>query len=284
MMRPEFEHFKVQVIMSSDDIAQCAFSMLLNLFLSAPASEQKKIWASKFDFQPCECNAQKAVTPCIVGSNSLEYKEETFIGEDEVSLFDPILKCLCNFEIRLKRLEFESYILEDVKLFSEVFSSSTFAVREVHLYYIQFPEFTSESDFHCLDGLLSQPSLKVFEFSGFGVGLTEVMEDELKMVTNALTKQASVGTLESFIYNECRASAYGLNGAEEFVRALLCLPQFLQLNFSFRYSSDLADMANELWVVECANGCTLKRPPPNCTNSLLKAMLEIFFFFFFFYL
>ena len=276
MMRPDFELFKMEVNMSSDDITQCAFTILLNLFLSSPASKQKKIIGFKFDLKPCECNAQKAVAPCVVGSNSLEYKEATFIGEYEVSLFDPILKCLLDFEIQLKRLEFESYVLEDIKLISEVFSSSTFAVREVHLYYIQFPQFTSDSDSHCLDGLLSQPSLKVFEFSGFDIALTEVIEDELKMVTNALTKQASVGTLESFIYDECSASLYGLNGVEEFVRALLCLPQFLQLNFSFPYPSDLADRdrANEFWV-ECANGRTLKPPPPNCTNSLLEVMLGI---------
>ena len=127
------------------------------MFLSALASKQKIIWASTFDLQPCECNIQKAVTPCIVGSNSLEYKEATFIGEDEVSLFDPILKCLSDFEIQLKYLEFESYILEDINLITAVFSSSTFAVCEVHLYFIPFPQLTSESDFHCFDGLLSKP-------------------------------------------------------------------------------------------------------------------------------
>ena len=94
------------------------------------------------------------------------------------------------------------------------------------------------------------------------------------MLANALTKQASVGTLESFIYDEFEASLYGIDGDEGFVRALLCLPQFLQLNFSLRYPSELADMANELWL-ECANGRTLKPPPPNCTNSLLEVMLGI---------
>ena len=274
MMRPEFELFKVQVNMRSNDIAQCAFTVLLNLFLSAPASKQKKIVASTFDFQPCECNAQKAVMPGIAGSNSLEYKEATFIGDDEVSLFDSILKCLSNFEIQLKRLGFECYILEDISVFTAVFSSSTFAVREVHLYYIEFPKFTSESDFHCLDGLLSKPSLKVFEFSGIGGDEMEDIENELKMLANALTKQASIGTLESFIYDEFEASLYGIDGVEGFVRALLCLPQFLRFHFSLRYPSELADMANEFWV-ECANGRTLKPPPPNCTNSLLEVMLGI---------
>ena len=274
MMRPDFELFKVQVNMSSNGIAQCAFTILLNLFLSAPASKQKKIKASTFDFQPCECNAGKAVMPCVVGSNSLEYKEATFIGDDEVSLFDSILKCLSNFEIQLKRLAFENYILEDINLFAVVFSSSTFAVREVHLYYVEFPKFTCESDFHCLDGLLSKPTLKVFELSGIGGDEMEDIENELKMLANALTKQASVGTLESFIYDEFEASLYGIDGVEEFVRALLCLPQFLQLQFSLRYPSELADMANEFWA-ECAKGCTLKPSPPNCTNSLLEVMLGI---------
>ena len=276
IMRPDFELFKVHVNMYSNDITQCAFTILLKLFLSAPASKQKKIWASKFDFQPCECNAQKAVTPCKVGSNSLEYKEAGFGGDDEVSMFDPIFKCLSNFETQLKRLEFEGYILEDIKLFSDVFSSSTFAVREVHLYYIEFPKLTSEPDFHCLDGLLSKPCLKVFELSGIRGNRDDLddLENELKMLANALTKQASVGTLESFIYDEFEASLYGIDGDEGFVRALLCLPQFLQLNFSLRYPSELADMANELWL-ECANGRTLKPPPPNCTNSLLEVMFGI---------
>jgi hypothetical protein len=38
-------------------------------------------------------------------------------------------------------------------------------------------------------------------------------------------------------------------------------------------ANELADMANEFWI-ECANGRTLKPPPPNCSNSLLEAMLE----------
>jgi hypothetical protein len=127
-----------------------------------------------------------------------------------------------------------------------------------------------------LDALLSKPSLKVFEFSGLegdDDGL-ESIENELKMVANALTKQASVGTLQSFIYDEFEESLYGIGGIEEFVKALLCLPQFLQLNFSLRCPSELADMANEFWV-ECANGRTLKPPPPNCSNSLLEVMLGL---------
>ena len=95
----------------------------------------------------------------------------------------------------------------------------------------------------------------------------------MKLVANGLTKQASVGTLESFIYDEFEASLYGITGVEDFVRALLCLPQFLQLHFSLLYPSELASMANELWE-ECANGRTLKPSPLNCQNSLLSVMLE----------
>ena len=275
--RPDFELFRVQWNMRNTGMTQCAFIVLLNLFLSAPASKQKKRRASFFDVEVCDCYTHKAVTPCIVGDNSLEFKEAKFIGHDYESLLDPILKCLSNYAVQLKCLDFESYVLEDTSLFTAVFSNSTFAVCEVRLWWVVFPiEFTSESDFHFLDGLLSKPSLKVFEFSGIGNddGELDSIVNELKMVANALTKQASVGNLESFIYNEFEASLCGIDGVEEFVRALLCLPQFLQLNFSLRYPSELADMANEFWV-ECANGRTLKPPPQNCSNSLLQVMLGL---------
>ena len=259
-------------------MTQCAFTVLLNSFLSAPASKLKKVMARNFAIKICECYAQKAVTPCIVGDNSLEYKEASFVGNDEVSLLDPLLECLSNFQIQLKRLEIKRFILEDINLFTAVFSSSTFAIREVHLYYVEFPKFTSESDYHAFDGLLSKPTLKVFEFSDIWMGEhsedSAEIEDELKMVANALTKQASVGTLESFIYDEFEESLYGIDGIEELVRAMLCLPQFLQLNFSLQYPNELADMANKFWM-ECANGRILKPPPPNCRNSLLEAMLGI---------
>ena len=274
IVRPDFELFQVQLTMRCAGVTQCAFLILLSLFLSAPASKQKKITALYFDVKMCECNAQKAVMPCIVGDNSLEYKEASFMGDDEVSLLDPILKCLSNFTIQLKRLAFESYTLEDITLFTAVFSSPTFTVCEVRLWYVEFPEFASESDFHILDELLSKPNLKVFEFSGIGGDELEDIENELKMVANALTKQALVGALGSFVYNEFEASLCGIKGDEEFVRAVLCLPQFLQLNFSLRYPSELADMANEIWV-ECASGRTLKPPPPNCENSLLEVMLGL---------
>ena len=109
-----------------------------------------------------------------------------------------------------------------------MFSNPTFAVMisEVRLWYVMLPvKFTSESDFHFLDALLSKPSLKVFEFSGLGDddGELESLENELKMVTNALIKQASVGTLESFIYDEFEVSLQGISGDEDFVRAILCL-------------------------------------------------------------
>ena len=47
-----------------------------------------------------------------------------------------------------------------------------------------------------------------------------IIEDELKMVANALTKLASVGTLESFIHDGFDASLDRLDGLEEFIRAL----------------------------------------------------------------
>ena len=195
-----------------------------------------------------------------VESNSLEYKEATFIEDFEYPWLDSILECLSNFEIQLKRLEIENYVLEDISLFTAVFSSPTFAVHEVHLYYIEFPMFTSESDFHASDGLLSKPSLKVFEISGIwgdhGEECPDVY-DEITILANALTKQASVGTLKSFIYDELNVSLYEF---EDFIRALLCLPQFLQLNFNLQCSNKLANMANRIWE-ECANGRTLKPPP-----------------------
>ena len=256
---------------SNYGVTPCAINVLLNLFLSAPASKPKKLIGSYFDVEVCECYAQKAVIPCIVGDNSLEYKEAVFNGNLDESLLDPILKCLSNFEIQLKCLWFGNYFLKDISLLNSLFSSPTSAVREVTFCYIEFSKLTSESDFHCLDGLLSKPSLKVFEFLGIG---NDELDDELKLVTNALTKQASVGNLESFIYDEFRGSFYEIDGVEEFVRALLCLPQFLRLHFSLWNPSELADMANEVWV-ECANGRTLKPPPPNCTNSLLEVMLGL---------
>ena len=278
LMRPDFELFQVQwTMMNCAGVTQCAFTELMNVFLSAPVSKQKKIDAYSFDVEICDCYAHKAVTPCIVSDNSLEYKEAMFGGTIDQSLLDPILMCLSNFTIQLKRLAFQCYVLEDTSLFTAVFSNPTFTVSEVHLWYVVLPiKFTSESDFHFLDALLSKPSLKVFEFSGLGdeEGELESLENELKMVTNALIKQASVGTLESFIYDEFEESLQGISGDEEFVRAILCLPQFLQLNFSLQYPSKLADMANEIWV-ECANGRTLKPPPPNCTNSLLEVMLGL---------
>ena len=193
-------------------------------------------------------------------------------------MLDPILRCLSNFTIQLKRLEFDTYILEDITFFTAVFSSPTFAVREMRLWLIDFPKLTSESDFHIFDQLLSKPSLKVFELLGLGGYNTEEsprIEEELKVLTNALTKQASVGTLESFVYDEYPDPLSGiLDGVEDFIKALLCLPQFLSLHFSLQYSPELADMANEYWG-ECANGRTLKPPPPNCTNSLLEAMFGL---------
>ena len=103
----------------------------------------------------------------------------------------------------------------------------------------------------------------------------EDVKNELKMTTNALTKQASVGTLELFIYDEYPDTLYGVDGVEDFVKALLCLPQFLQLHFALQCPRELADMANEFWL-QCANGRTLKPPPSNCTNSLLEVMLGIY--------
>ena len=269
-VRSDFEHFQLR----HTQMTQYAFTVLLNSFLSAPASKQKKVVVYSFDVFICECHAQKAVMPYKVGSNSLEYKEVTFMGYDEYSGLDPLLKCLSNVEIQLKRLEFQRYTLENINLFTAVFSSSTFAVREVRPWWVEFPRLLSESDFHILDGLLSKPCLKVFEFSGIVIGgELEEVDDELKLVANGLTKQASVGTLESFIYDEFEESLYGAEGVEDFVRALLCLPQFLQLHFSLRYPDELASMANEIWE-ECANGRTLKPSPSNCQNSLLRVMLE----------
>ena len=204
-MRPDFELFDVQSPSKCAGATQCAFTELLNLFLSAPASKPKKIEAYSFDVEICECYAHKAITPCIVSDNSLEYKEAMFSGDIDQSLLDPILMCLSNFTIQLKCLAFDGYILEDTSLFTAVFSNPTFAVSEVRLWYVVLPvKFTSESDFHFLDALLSKPSLKVFEFSGLGNddGELESIENELKMVTNALIKQALVGTLEPFIYDE----------------------------------------------------------------------------------
>ena len=130
-----------------------------------------------------------------------------------------------------------------------MFSGFTFAVHEVHLYYVEFPKFVSESDFHCLDELLSNPNLKIFKFSGINSDDADLedIENELKVVINALTKQASVGTLDSFINDVFENTFNGTKGVEEFVRAVLCLPQFLQLNLSLYNPSELADMANELW-------------------------------------
>ena len=274
VMRPDFELFKVWV--GCAGMTQCAFTVLLNSFLSAPVSKQKKIHATDLNVNVCDCYAQKAITPCKVESNSLEYKEAKFIGDFDYPWLDSILECLSNFEIQLKRLEIESYVLEDINLFTAVFSSPTFAVREVHLYNVEFPKFTSESDYHAFDGLLSKPSLKVFELSGiWGDHVEECPDtcDELQMLVNALTKQALVGTLESFIYNEFDVPIHEFGDVEDLVRALLCLPQFLQLNFSLRCSHQLADMANKIWE-ECANGRTLKPPPPNYENSLLEEMLK----------
>ena len=279
LMRPDFELCQVQWTMNCAGVTQCAFTELMNFFLSAPASKQKKIDTNSFNVKICECYAHKAVTPCIVGDNSLEYKEAIFGGgfDYDQFLLDPILMCLSNFTIQLKRLDIQCYFLEDTSLFTAVFSNPSFAVSEVCIWHVVLPiKFTSESDFHFLDALLSKPSLKIFEFSGLEdeEGRLESLENELKMVTNALIKQASVGTLESFIYDEFEASLQGISGDKEFVRAILCLPQFLQLNFSLRYPSELADMANEFWV-ECANGRTLKPPPPNCSNCLLEVMLGL---------
>ena len=277
LMQPDFELFQVQWSMDCAGVTQCAFTELMSLFLSAPVSKSKIIKAYSFDIKICECYAHRTVTSCIVSDNSLEYKEALFGSYSYESLLDPILMCLSNFTIQLKRLAFDCYILEDTSLFTAVFSNPTFTVSEVRIWNVVLPiKFTSESDFHFLDALLSKPSLKVFEFSGIEdeEGELESLENELKMVTNALIKQASVGTLESFIYDEFEASLQGISGDEEFVRAILCLPQFLQLNFSLQYPSELADMANEIWV-ECANGRTLKPPPPNCTNSLLEVMLGL---------
>ena len=275
MMQPEFEHFQVQLDMNSSraGVTQCAVFALLNLFLSAPASMPRKIIGTYFNVESCECYSHKEVRPSIVGNNSLEYKEMTFCGNTDESVLDPILKCLSNFEVQLKYLSFGNYALKDVSSLSSLFSVSTFTVREVSLYYVEFPGLTSESDFHCLDGLLSKPSLKIFEFTGIG---GDDFEHELTLVSNALTIQATVGTLESFIYEDFEESLYGLDldGVQEFVRALLCLPQFLQLNLTFPFPSGLADLANELWV-ECANGRTLRPPPPNCKNSLLETMLGL---------
>jgi hypothetical protein len=278
MMQPVFDCFQVQLDMSSNytGVTRCAVIELLNLFLSAPASKPKKLTGYYFNVEVCECYAHEAITPCIVGDNSLEYKEATFYGNTDESLLDPILTCLSNFEIQLKYLSFGNYILKDVSLMSSFFSAPTFAIREVSLYYLEFPKLTSESDLHCLDGLLSKPTLKVFELTGFGGAELDSTEQELKVVTNALIKQASVGILESFIYDEFEPSFYdgiAADGVKEFVRVLLCLPQFLQFNLTFSYANELADMANEFWI-GCANGRTLNPPPPNCRNSLLEAMLE----------
>ena len=259
-------------------MTQCAFTELMNLFLSASASKQKKIdVAHSFTVKICDCYAHKAVTPCTISDNSLEYKEATFCGSWFESLLDPILMCFSNFTIQLKRLAFDCYILKDTSLFTAVFSKPTFTVSEVRIWNVVLPiKFTSESDFHFLDALLSKPSLKVFEFSGLEDEeyAQETVENELKMVTNALIKQASVGTLESFIYDEFEESLYGYSGDEEFVRSILCLPQFLRLNFSLRYPRELADMANKCWV-ECANGRALKPPPPNCLLEVMLGLREV---------
>ena len=163
-LRPNFEHF----LMIKPQMTLCALTVLLNSFLLAPASKQKKVVADGFDVEICSCHAQKAVMPLKVGSNSLEYKEVSFTGDyaQDYSGLDPLFKCLSNFEIQLKRLVFENYTLEDINLFTAVFSSSTFAVREVRLWWVEFPTLSSESDFHILDELLSKPCLKDFEFSG----------------------------------------------------------------------------------------------------------------------
>ena len=280
MMPPDFEHIQVELNMDVDSsegsVTECAVITLLNSFLSAPASKPKKLIGSYFNVEICGCYAHKAVTPSRVGENSLEFKEATFTGHlDDDSLLDPLLECLSNFEIQLKHLSFGDYVLKDLILLNSLFSDSTFAVREISLNYIEFPRFTSECDFHCLDGLLSKPSLKVFEFKGIrGEKLNDIIiiENELKLITNALTVQVSLGTLESFIYD--RYLLYGTDGVEELVRALLRLPQFLRLNCTLRYNpSTFADIANKLWA-ECANGRTLKPPPQNCRNSLLEVMLE----------
>lgn len=220
-MQPDFKRFQVEICSECLTMTQCAFIVLLKSFLSSPASKQKKIIAVNFDVKTCKCYAKEAVIPCIVGPNSLEYKEAMFNGEIDDSFLDPILECLSKFEVQLKRLAFETYILEDINLFNAVFSSPTFAVCEVRLWCVDFPKFKSHSDFHILDELLSKPFLKVFEFSGIhGVGL----KSELKAITNALTKQALVGTLESFIYSKGNKQFIGIRGVHKFIRALLRLP------------------------------------------------------------
>ena len=151
---PDFEHFH----MRNTQMTQCAFTVLLNLFLSAPVTncKQKKAVLSDLNVEICECYVQKAITPFKVGSNSLQCKELAFTGNnpDDYPKLDPLLMCLSNFEIQLKRLEFEAYNLQDTNLFTAVFSSSTFAVREVRLWWVEFPTLSSESDFHILDELL----------------------------------------------------------------------------------------------------------------------------------
>ena len=51
-------------------------------------------------------------------------------------------------------------------------------------------------------------------------GELEDIENELKVVANGLTKQASVGTLESFIYDKFEALLNGIKGVDDFVRPL----------------------------------------------------------------
>ena len=160
LMRPDFEHCQVQWKIKCA-MTQCAFTELMNLFLSASASKQKKIdVAHSFTVKICDCYAHKAVTPCTISDNSLEYKEATFCGSWFESLLDPILMCFSNFTIQLKRLAFDCYILKDTSLFTAVFSKPTFTVSEVRIWNVVLPiKFTSESDFHFLDALLSKPSL-----------------------------------------------------------------------------------------------------------------------------
>ena len=61
-MRPDFELFRVHLAMR---MTGCAFMILLNLFLSAPAIKKKEVIAYGLEVKICECDAQKVVTPCI---------------------------------------------------------------------------------------------------------------------------------------------------------------------------------------------------------------------------
>ena len=61
-VQPDFELFRIHLSMR---MSQCAFIVLLNLFLSAPANMKKEVKAYDFEVKICECNVPNEVMPRI---------------------------------------------------------------------------------------------------------------------------------------------------------------------------------------------------------------------------